>query len=129
MVTSCEVISPCDHGAKETNERLKTYLQQIEQELKTQQKSSPHLIEAGIQPLETKSKLSFLKLNFEYQFFKLIKCAFYDPSLIVNEPDITYIMNFALEHCIQQFNMFGNTQSDNYDISFDEYDEQNMIEL
>lgn len=115
--------------SRKINENLEKYLKKIDSEISCVTKSQPideDLPEAP--PQESRPRLN-LNLNFEYKFFKLLKCVFYDDTLITSETDLEIIMNYCLDKCIQQCNLFQmQAITDDFEEA-DELDELNMIEL
>lgn len=85
-------------------------------------------------PVEVQSKLG---LNFDYEFFKIIKKRFQEPETqIRNESDLEEIIKFCLDECMKHFNTVKTNQGQ-YFVgqelqNLDDYDEEdglNMIEL
>ena len=106
------------------NENVEKYLKRIESEISCVTKSQPNDEDM---PENIPSPL--LNLNFEFKFFKLLKSVFNDDTLIENEADLDIIMNYCLDKCIQQCNLFQKQSfTDDFE-EIDELDELNMIEL
>lgn len=134
MAISCETTLRSLKG--KINDKLKRHWKRVEAQIKSKPRSQFK------QPatVEYQSKLdASLNLNFEYKFFEIIKSTLFDCSLIASWHDLEWIMSYCLNQCIQQINLFcvncnyyankgdGNQTFGN--VTYDEHDELNMIEL
>jgi hypothetical protein len=101
--------------------------------------------------ISTNQKLTNLKINkqylsldFEFTFFKLIKTILIDfnnndnkninNNFALNEYNLNLLMNFCLNECIKQFDLFNksnysNDSDEQFDEDYDQQDEFNLIEL
>lgn len=113
--------------------KIEKHLKKFEADVSSQRNAT--LNEHPVGKSSSSSKLvAKLSLNFDFKFFKLMKCVFYDEMLISTESDLVKIMEYCLAECIQQFRLVKiQIQADEDDIvlldEFDEDDELNMIEL
>lgn len=87
----------------------------------------------------------YLSLDFEFSFFKLIKTVLIDFNyndykintsnhFTPSEYNLNLLMNFCLNECIKQFDLFNksnylNDTNEQFDEDYDLQDEFNLIEL
>ena len=70
-----------------------------------------------------------LTLNFEYSFFKLLKCILLDEERsIATEEDLKFLMSYCLRRCLSQFELFETSDEPSEDDA-DQQDELNLLEM